>query len=302
MDPVEGCEAVQRRSRAHTHGGAGEVAQLGEGAGLDPPPLADDGDPVGQRLHLGEDVAGEQDRAAHGGDVAYAGLEHRVHQRVQARGRLVEEVQLDVGGEGGDQRDLLPVALGVGGAPLGRVELEPLDQLATALFVQPTTQLTEEVDRLASGQVGPQVHVAGDVGQAAVQGDGVTPGVPAEQHHLAVVTAQQPQQDADRGGLAGTVGAEEAVDLADSDVEVEAVEGRDRTEGLGQAGDVDGAGGHRRILEAGRGREPALEKVGRVADRDRPRSRCAPQRRGSRPARRTVADVQTSFSRSADAV
>jgi hypothetical protein len=52
--------------------------------------------------------------------------EDLLHQRVQARGRLVEDEQLDVGRERRDQRHLLPVALGVGAAFLRRVEVEPL--------------------------------------------------------------------------------------------------------------------------------------------------------------------------------
>ena len=59
--------------------------------------------------------------------------EHLLHQRVQAGGRLVQDQQLDVGGERGDERHLLPVALGVGAALLARVELEPLQQLVAAL-------------------------------------------------------------------------------------------------------------------------------------------------------------------------
>ena len=66
--------------------------------------------------------------------------EDLLHQRVQARGRLVEDQQLDVGRQRGDQRDLLAVALGVGAALLGRVELEALEQLRPARLVQPAAQ------------------------------------------------------------------------------------------------------------------------------------------------------------------
>ena len=62
-----------------------------------------------------------------------AGLEHRLHQRVEPGGRLVEDEQLGVGGERGDERDLLPVALGVRAALLRRVELEALEQLGAPL-------------------------------------------------------------------------------------------------------------------------------------------------------------------------
>ena len=150
--------------------------------------------------------------------------EHRVHQRVEARGRLVEQQQLDVGGERGDQRDLLPVALGVGARLLGRVELEALQELGAALLVEAAAQPAEQVDHLAAGEVRPQRHLAGHVGQAAVQPLHVAPGIAAEQPRHAGVGAQQAEQDADRGRLAGAVRAEQAVDLAGPHLEVEAVE------------------------------------------------------------------------------
>ena len=59
-------------------------------------------------------------------------LEDLLHQRVEARGRLVEDQQLDVGGERGDEGDLLAVALRVGAALLRRVEVEALDQVGRA--------------------------------------------------------------------------------------------------------------------------------------------------------------------------
>jgi len=44
--------------------GARQVAQLGQRARLDDPTLADDRDPVGEHLHLGQDVTGQQDGPA----------------------------------------------------------------------------------------------------------------------------------------------------------------------------------------------------------------------------------------------
>ena len=79
-------------------------------------------------------------------------LEDRLLERVEAGGRLVEHEQLGVGGERRDERDLLPVALGVRAALLGRVELEALEQLRAALRVEPAAQPAEQVDRLAAGQ------------------------------------------------------------------------------------------------------------------------------------------------------
>ena len=79
---------------------------------------------------------------------------------------------------------------------------------------RPPRRRAEQVDGLAAGQVGPQVDVARDVGEPAVQLGGVPPRVAAEQPGAAAVGVQQPEQHPDRGRLAGAVRAEEAVHLA----------------------------------------------------------------------------------------
>src|SRR5690606_26789130 len=93
------------RPRRRGDGRAGEVAQLGQRATLDVAPGADDRHGVAQLLHLGEDVAGEQDGAAVVPELAHLLGEDGLHERVEARGGLVEQVELDVAGQGGDEGD-----------------------------------------------------------------------------------------------------------------------------------------------------------------------------------------------------
>ena len=69
--------------------------------------------------------------------------------------------------------------------------------------------------------------------------DGVAPGIGAEDGRLAGGGAGEPEQDADGGGLPRAVRAEEAVDLAGFDVEVEAVEGGDLSVALDETLGVD---------------------------------------------------------------
>ncbi len=69
--------------------------------------------------------------------------------------------------------------------------------------------------------------------------DGVAPWVAAEQGGCTAVGAQQAEQDADRDGLAGAVRAEETVDFAGANVEVEPVECVGGTERLVQSFDRD---------------------------------------------------------------
>jgi hypothetical protein len=219
------------------------MAHVAQRPGLDDAAEPDDAHAVGQLLDLGQDVAGEQHGLAGGLRLEDDVLEDDLHQRVEPRGGFVEQQQLRVGGERGDDGDLLPVALGVGAALLRRVEVEALDQLVPAGGVEAAPQAGEQVDGLAAGEAGPQLDVAGYVGESAVQGDGVVPRVVAEQPCGAGVGAQQAEEYADGGGLTGAVRAEEAVHLPGPDVEIEAVERAQPAEGLHETGNRDRGGG-----------------------------------------------------------
>ena len=112
--------------RANGLGGAG--AQVLDGLGGDEPALLDDRDSVGQALHLVELVRGPEHGPALCCHLAHQPGELAAHQRIQARGRLVEHEQVRPAHEGQDQADLLPVARGQ--LPGGAVEhgVEPLGE------------------------------------------------------------------------------------------------------------------------------------------------------------------------------
>ena len=219
------------------------AAQVGEAAGGDGAATANDAYPVGQRLDLVEDVAGEQHRDAVLPSLAYALLEGLFHQRVEPGRGLVEDEQVRLRGQRGHKGDLLAVALGVVPDPLRRVEIKAFDQVFPALQVDPAVRRTDHVEALAAGQAGPQRDLPGDVGQAPVERGGLPPGVGAEQFDVAAGGPDQPEQDADGGGLAGPVGTEEAMNLARMHREVQAVEGADLPERLGEFPDVDDVSG-----------------------------------------------------------
>ena len=237
------CQAVGFLGGDRVHRRPGVAAQVGEAAGGDGATPADDAHPVGQRLDLVEDVAGEQHGDAVLPPLAHALLEGLLHQRVEPGRGLVEDEQVRLRGQRGDEGDLLAVALGVVPDPLRRIELEAFDQLLPALLVDAAVRRADHVEALAAGQAGPQRDIAGDVGQAPVQPRGLAPRVGAEQFDVTAGGPDQPEQDADGGGLARAVGAEEAMDLARTHREVEAVEGADLPEGLGEVLDADDGGG-----------------------------------------------------------
>src|SRR3546814_20147848 len=118
--------------------------------------LPDDAHPVAELLHLAEDVAREQHGAAVAGDLPDGPLELDLHQRVEPRGRLIEQVQLHVPGQRGDERDLLAVPLRVGASDLGGIELEPLEQLGPTALVEAATEPTEQIDDLTPCHGGPR--------------------------------------------------------------------------------------------------------------------------------------------------
>ena len=230
---------ADRASQLGINGRAAQVPQLGEGAGLDAPAVADNAHPVRQRLGLGQDVAGQQDRPAAAALVLHTVPERGLHDGVEAGGRLVQQEQLRVGCERGHQRDLLPVALGVGVRLLGRIEREPLAQGRPADGIQPAVQPAEQVDNLSAGKVRPEGDVAGHVGETPVQPGRVPPGVAAQQPRLAAVRLQQAEQNPERGRLASAVRPQEGVHLAGPDGEVQAGEGARGAEALLQPVNLD---------------------------------------------------------------
>ena len=181
--PIPG-RTVERRwggIQRHVDARVGDVAHLGERAGLDIAAVPDDAHPIAQRLHLRQDVAAQEHRPA----TLTLGLdalsEDLLHQGIQPDGWLVEDEELHVASQRRDQRHLLPIAFGVGGALLGRVQLEALQHLIAARAVRAATESAEEVDHLTTSELGPQVDLAGDVGEPAVERGRVGPRIAVEQ-------------------------------------------------------------------------------------------------------------------------
>ena len=130
-------------------------------------------------------------------------------------------------------------------AGLGQAEgVEQLGRRAPwpALLLEPE-QPGEQDQVLAAGQVlvdrGELAREADRAADRVGLGDHVVP----EDLGLARVGLEQRGEHADRGGLAGAVGAEHAVDRAATNGEIDAVDGLGVAEGLDEAGDFDGEWG-----------------------------------------------------------
>ena len=141
---------------------------------------------------------------------------------VESGGGFVEDEDIDVGGEGGDEHDFLPVAFGVGADFFGGVEFESFNVFgAFFLVVTGGSEFGEGVEDLVAGEVREEFYIPWDVGDAVDGGFGGVGVVDAAGSGGGV---DESEEAADGGGFAGAVGSEESVDCAMGDGEVDVVE------------------------------------------------------------------------------
>ena len=137
--------------------------QAGDTLDRDQMAMADDADPVGDPLHLGQGVAGEEYGSPLGGNLAHHGLELTLDQGIETRARLIHDEDLRPVHERLDQADLLPIARRQVTDLLGEVGVEAVGQLVDVAPVHPAPQVAEVGDRVAPGQVGVHGEVAGQI-------------------------------------------------------------------------------------------------------------------------------------------
>ena len=148
-----------------------QMPELGQAPRFDGPAGADDRHPVAELFDLAEDMAGEQHRRPVRGDPPDLAAEHGVHHRIQAGTRLIEQIQPGRAGERGDQCHLLR-AFGVCRA-FCRGSSQILDQFPAQPFLGAAAQPGEQFNDFPAGQVRPEAHVPGNVGDVPVRADRV---------------------------------------------------------------------------------------------------------------------------------
>ena len=179
----------------------------------------DDRDPLGEHVRLVEVLGGEQQGGAVGDQLADDVPHQRAGARVEAGRRLVQEQHRRTADQRGRQVEPPPHAARVGlDRPAGRGgQVELLEQLVRPLPGGPRGQPAELADHDqvgAPGEVLVQGRVLAGEADRPAHGGGVGDHIAAEDARLPAVRAQQRRQDADGGGLARPVGAEQAVDGA----------------------------------------------------------------------------------------
>src|SRR6185312_9318764 len=215
------------------------LAESRHGVGDHDVPLPEDREAVDQPLHLVELVRGEQDRPAFRHGLSHQPAELLLQQRVETRRWFVEHEQVGAVHEGQHQTDLLAVALGQDADRAVELDAEPLDELVPVVANGHAAGVAEPLQVLPAGQTWVQREIPGQVTRPAVYCDGVLDRIQAEDAGCPGGRADQAQQEADSGGLAGTVGAQEAEDLAGTDGEAEVDDRTVRTEVTCQAGHLD---------------------------------------------------------------
>ena len=210
--------------------GADPRLQLLGGAVRDRAPVVEDHDVVGQPVGLLEVLRREDDGGAVAHEVAQLVPQAVAALGVEAGGRLVEEEHARAADEAGGQVEAAAHAPGEGlHQRVGGVdEVELLEELAGPLAGFALGQAVEAADHLEVEPAGEEAVdgglLRGDA-DAAAHLVGLVDDVEAGHRPRALGGDGEGGEDADRGGLAGAVVAEEAEHGAGRHVEVEVAEG-----------------------------------------------------------------------------
>jgi hypothetical protein len=143
-----------------------------------------------------------------------------------------------------DEPDLLPVPARELAERAAQVGLEALGERPRERAVVDTPEVGEEVQQLLAGDLLVEGELAGEEAGAGSRGDAVAPDVEAEDLRAPGRRAQQAEQRADRGRLAGAVRAEEPEHVTGRDAERDLLDAAGALVALGQCVGGDGLQHH----------------------------------------------------------
>ena len=193
----------------------------------------DDPDPVGELVGLLEVLGGEEDGRALAVERRDLLPDRLAADRVEAGGRLVEEQHLRLVDERRGEVEAPAHAARVGAdAAVGGLRSSPTRSISasprrSASRADQAVQRRLQADQLAAGHQRVERRLLQRDADRAADVGGVGDDVVAGDPGAAAGRAQQRGQHPHGGRLAGAVGAEEGVDLAVGDLEVDAVDGPD---------------------------------------------------------------------------
>lgn len=207
------------------------IGGAGDGAAVDEFAFFDDGDAVAEVLEFAEDVGGDEDGFAHALEFLEDGHHFDAGSGVESAGGFVEEEELGVVDEdAGEAESLLHAA--AEGADEGSLFVGESDKFehvfdgVFALFGGDFVASAEEVEVFGDFHVFVDAKEVGHVADEVADGVGVAGDVVAEYFGTAGAGGKEGGEDAERGGFAGAVGADEAEKVAAVDLQVEGGERR----------------------------------------------------------------------------
>ena len=229
-------------------------------------PPGDDPDPVGELVGLLQVLGGEEDGGALVVQLRDLLPDRLAADRVEAGGRLVEEEDRGLVNQRRGEVEAAAHAARVGAdAPVGGLRQPDAVEQRVAELAAPArghgVQRRLQVDQLAAGHQGVERGLLERDPDLAPHGARVRGDVVPRDDGPAARGRQQRGQHPHRGRLAGAVGAEEAVDLAVGDLEVDPVhrlDARPRTRARAAA-----SRSRPRAHDSRRGTRPLVHDAGR---------------------------------------
>ena len=202
----------------------GLFAQRGQAVGHQQAARPDDGNPVGDPFHLGQDVRGQHHRRPGRHAFPQDRVELLLNQRVQAAGRLIQQQQFRVAEQRQQYSGLLPVAFGQLTHRAVQIHVQPLGQVhGSQVRVQAPQPRQVGGDR-PGAHPWPQTYVTGQVPGPGVDRDTVPPAVQAVHPRRTRGRPQIAHQQPQRRGLPRAVRPEETQHLPGPHVQAEPVE------------------------------------------------------------------------------
>src|SRR4051812_29438667 len=194
-------------------------------------------------FELGNQVGGDEHlpapwiailvRADHGPD------ELAADDRIESRGRLVEDEQFGLGADCDDERELRALAFREVTRLLPRIEAELLEERALRLAVPRRPKRREVPKGVADRHPRIERDVVWDVGNARLDGDFLARGIHPEDPHLSARWPEQVQQALVGRRLSGAIPAEKPVAPACRYRKAQSVNGVGATVAADQVADFD---------------------------------------------------------------
>ena len=196
-------------------------AQLRDGAVGDDLPLLDNRDALAQFFNFRQRVAAKKNCRAGLSLLAEQLPQSFLHERVECRGWFIENEHARIMSHAQNQAQLLPHAPAHLPDLHRQIKFEHFRQFVSACDDVAPADATKQLEGRLSGEPRPKAQVARNRAYFGLDAMTVAPAVHVQNAGTAAAGSQEAQQHANRGGLAGTVGAQKSIQTASRNREVD---------------------------------------------------------------------------------